>query len=131
MTRLATRMGIGQMLCLVLVTLVMGASVWLGLYEGRNGLRDAQGSGQRAAAVFQILYGIAAIFGLIALFFRPGWARPAFGVWAGTLTATAALAPIVWGGAGWGTGVVSGVAAAIIAGLVCWCGFVHLRMKAE
>ena len=123
-------MSFGQAVCLVVVTLVMGASAWIGLYGGLNGLRDAQGSGQFAAAVLQVLYGIAAIFVLIALFFRPSWARAAFGGWAGSLTATAALAPIVWGGASWLTGVVSGVVVAIIAGLVRWCGFVHLRTRA-
>jgi hypothetical protein len=120
-----------QRLRLVLVSLALGGTVWLGVKEGLDGLRDAEGGGQRVAAVFQILYGLAAIMCLIALFARPRWARGAFGAWAFALTMTAGLAPVVWGGTAWWTGVLSGAIALLVAALVCWGGLAHARMVAK
>jgi len=115
---------------LALVTLVLGVSVWLGLADGINDLRSAENDGQRVAAGFQIMYGLAATICLIALFFRPRWARSAFFVWAFALTATAALAPVVWGGAAWWSGALSGGSALLIAAIVCRSGLAHAQTKA-
>lgn len=119
-----------QHLRLALVTLVLGVSVWLGLADGIDDLRSAESDGQRVAAGLQILYGLAATTCLIALFLRPRWVRPALIVWAFALTATAALAPVVWGGAAWWSGVLSGGSALLIAAIVCRSGLAHVRTKA-
>jgi len=114
---------------LALVTLVLGVSVWLGLADGIDDLRNAGSAGQRVAASCQIMYGLAATIGLIALFFRPGWARPALIVWAFALTATAALAPVVWGGTAWWNGALSGGMALLIAAIVCRSGLAHVQRR--
>ena len=111
----------------VLIVVVLLAAGWLGLKEGLDGMHDAETTGQRLAATSQLLYGAAAVASLAALLARASWFRLTFGLWAVAMSATATLAPVVWGGAAWSTGVLSGPAAAVITGLVCWAAVAHLR----
>lgn len=112
---------------LALVNLALIAAAWLGLKEGMDGLHDATTAGQRLAARTQLLYGGAAVLGLLALLSRGRWALWVLMVWAVALTATATLAPIVWGGTAWWSGALTGAITAAIAMLVFWAAAAHLR----
>lgn len=116
---------------LVLIVVVLLAAVWLGLKEGLNTVRDAMTTGQRLAGGFQLLYGAAAVASLAALLARASWFRVPFGLCVVAMTATATLAPVVWGGATWIIGVISGLAAAVIMGLVYWAAVAHFRPVAR
>lgn len=105
---------------LVVVVAVLLAAGWLGLMEGLNTFRDAGTTGQRLAGGFQLLCGATAVVSLAALLVRASWFRVPFGLCAVAMTATAALAPVYWGGTTWTIGVISGLAAAVIMGLVYW-----------
>ena len=116
-----------RVLRLLLVISALLAAVWFGLKEGPEGLADAGTVGQKIAASLQILYGITALGCLLALFARPSSARGAFALWTVALTGAAGVASVAWGGTGWGTGALAGLAAAAIAALVSWGGIAHLR----
>lgn len=114
---------------LLLVVLILGATVWLGHQGGRDSLHASQNSVEVVAAVLQILYSVAALVCLVALVWRPLWARPALFAWGATLTLTGGLSPVVWGGAPWWIGVLGGVVTLLVAGLVAWGMMAHLRMR--
>ena len=115
---------------LLFVLLFLAPLVWLGLKEGLDGWRSAETDGQRIASILQVLYGLASIGCVYALLRRPRWVRPAFTLWAAALSFTGGLAPVVWGGAEWWVGVLSGVATLLLAALICWGAFAHVRLKA-
>jgi hypothetical protein len=81
---------------------------------------DAVTSGQRVATFTQAAYCILGVLaGLAAL-----WRRRALGAllvfWLLSVTAAAALAPVVWGGQSWLVGIVGGVGAGAFAALIAW-----------
>jgi hypothetical protein len=82
---------------------------------------------KRIAATAQVLYGLAASASVFALLARRAWLEGALAVWTLTVTLAAILAPIVWGGAPWTSGAVSGVATLVVAALVSWGALAHLR----
>jgi hypothetical protein len=92
---------------------IAALSVW-GSVSAVDQWRYAVGAGQIAATLTQAAYGVFGLLvGLGAL-----WRRRALGpllwLWALCVIATAALAPVVWGGTPWTTGLWSGLAAAIV-----------------
>jgi len=111
------------------VVLLLSACVWLGLKEGYDGYRGAETGPQRIAAVTQLLYGIGAIAALVGLWQRRPWLTAALIGWGVPLTLTAALAPVVWGGAPWISGLVSGVGMAVASALVGWGALAHARSQ--
>ena len=99
----------------LLMLLLCGA---LGLRNGPQELRIAATGGQQLAALSEVGY---AVFGLLAaLSFYRGHrsAMLLMVVWATLLTATGALAPVVWGGASVNIGIVSALGTAVVAALV-------------
>lgn len=112
---------------LALVNLALIAAAWLGIKEGIESLHGATTAGQRLAADTQITYGGTALLGLVGLLSRGRWALGVLMVWAVALTATATLAPVVWGGAAWWSGALTGAITAVIALLVFWGAAAHLR----
>jgi hypothetical protein len=80
----------------------------------------AVSAGQRAATICHGLYAVAGVLaGIAALWYRR-WLDALLAMWVLTVVATAGLAPVVWGGAGWIIGLVSGLAGAAFAGLIAW-----------
>ena len=114
---------------LVLVVSTLLAGVWFGVKEGFDGVGDAGTLSQKIAASLQVLYGVAALGCLVALFARPSWSRVAFVLWTVILTAAASVASVAWGGSGWGTAALAGLGTAVVAGLVSWGAIAHLRRK--
>lgn len=86
-----------------------------------NGLRELSGAStrlQQMATAAEFTYGVLGILGGVALHARRGWTGPVLVGWWAALTATGALAPIAWGGAGVLTSVLAGGFTALIATLV-------------
>jgi len=116
---------------LLVVTGVLVVAVWLGLKNGVDAARGAASAPQRIAAGLQVAYGVAAAASLVAMAARRAWLPWAVASWALTLTATATIAPIVWGGADWSFGALGGLATASLAGLVAWGAVRHARSAAR
>jgi len=106
--KIASRMVLG------LLVLCLLAAAYFGLTEGFPLLREARTGVQRLAAWTELLYGVAALASLVALASRLRWTVALLIVWAALVTITAALAPVVWGGASSAAGAESGAAAAIV-----------------
>lgn len=99
---------------------IAALSVW-GSVSAIDEWRYAAGAGQRAATLTQAAYGVFGILVGLAALWRPRALGPLLWLWALAVIATAALAPVVWGGAVWTTGLWSAlVAVAVIAVLAPW-----------
>ncbi len=92
----------------------------LGLNGAIHELSSADTSGQQIATATQFGYAILGIVAAGALLTRRGWAQTTLWLWAGLITITGGLAPVVWGGAGVGAGLAAGVVSAAIGGFVIW-----------
>ena len=91
----------------------------LGL-ESALDLDPAETVGQQVATVSQFGYALAGALGAGALVGRRSWARWLVWLWAGLITLTGGLAPIVWAGSAPAAGLVAGVACGAVAGAVVW-----------
>jgi len=95
----------------------------LGFVGLRNGLAEwsqANTIGQRLASVTEALYGVLGLVAGAGLLTRRRWTVPVVVAWAVSITITAGLAPVVWGGAGLLAGVAAAAATALIASGVIW-----------
>jgi hypothetical protein len=70
--------------------------------------------------VTQFGYAAAGLVAAGALLGRRSWAGKPLWLWAGLITVTGGMAPVVRGGAGAAVGLVAAVAIAAIAALVMW-----------
>ena len=112
---------------LVGVVAVLLLTVWGGFKDGSENLRSAETLGQRVAVTAQLLYGVAALASLWALLRRTSWLRIALIVWILGTSITAGFAPVVWGGAGLGSGAAAGASTVAAAALVAWGALAHHR----
>ena len=117
-------MGILRLVCVVLALI---AAIWFGLKEGYDSWSGVSTTGQRLAAGAQLVYGVGAVAALWGLLARARWTPIAFAGFTVAVTITATLAPVVWGGSSWTSGLIAGVSALIIALLVTWGALAHLR----
>jgi hypothetical protein len=83
-------------------------------------LDPARTTGQLVATLTQFGYAVTGALAAGALLARRSWALGVVWLWAGLLTFTAGLVPVVWGGAAPMAGVVAGLAIGAIAVLVVW-----------
>lgn len=95
---------------------------------GMNSARDAwpamQSAGQRAQTAAQVIYSLAGLLAAVALAARWPIARRLFRIFAIAIVVAAALAPTVWGGSAWWTGIPAAAVGALIAWLI-WLPFVR------
>ena len=92
----------------------------LALKSAVDQLDSASTVGQQAATAAQFGYAAAGLVAAGALLGRRWWAGKPLGLWAGLITVTGGMAPVVWGGAGVAVGLVAAAASAAIAALVMW-----------
>ena len=95
-----------------------------GLNSARDAWPSAATTGQRAQSVAQLAYSLAGLLAAVALAARWPIARRIFVIFAIAVTFAGALAPVVWGGTAWWTGVRAAAASAAIAWLI-WLAFVR------
>ena len=103
----------------IAVVLLVALSA-LGLDSAVRQLASAATVGQRIATATQFGYAVAGLLGSGAVLLRSSWASAMLWIWAGLITVTGGLAPVVWGGAGTLAGLVAGLVSAGIAGPVIW-----------
>lgn len=111
-----------------LLTSVLLASAYFSLTAAIGLIRAAHALGQQVATLSELLYGVTAVLALVLLARRHPWSLRVLAVWAGAVTLTTALAPVVWGQAAWAVGAAS--AAAVAFGLGVFLGtwqFVRVR----
>ncbi len=102
--------------------IAVAALLWLAWEGLRNGVRDWSGSSawQRAQLVSQLMYGTFALLAVFTAFKLREFGKYAdLGFVVGAVAA-AGLAAVVWGEQSILTGVASGVAASVVAGLIVW-----------
>ena len=109
------------------VAAVLLSTVWGGLSDGIQNASGPGSAGQRVATATELLYGVAAIAALWALFAGKRWLGAALAPWIVGTTVTAGLAPVVWGGADWRAGTTSGIAAGVVTVIVAWGALAHQR----
>jgi hypothetical protein len=98
---------------------IAGLSVW-GSVSAIDEWRYAVGAGQIAATLTQAAYGVLGILVGLAALWRPRALGPLLWLWALSVIATAALAPVVWGETAWTTGLWSALLAAVVVALFGW-----------
>ncbi len=92
----------------------------LGLNSAVDVLDSASTLGQQAATATQFGYALAGLLAAGALLARRPWARRPLWLWAGLITLTGGMAPVVWAGAGLAAGFAAAAACAATAALVVW-----------
>jgi hypothetical protein len=101
------------------IALILALSA-LGLNGAVHELPSAATVGQQTATATQFGYALVGLIAVGALFARRQWARRPLWIWAGLITRTGGLAPVVWGEASLLTGFAAAVASAAIAAAVFW-----------
>jgi len=98
---------------------IAGLSAW-GSVSAVDEWRFAAGAGQISATLTQAAYGVFGILVGWAALWRPRVLGPLLWLWALSVIATAALAPVAWGGTGRTTGLWSALAAAVLVAVFAW-----------
>jgi len=114
----------------VALILVLLMSAYFGFAAGPNILRAAHTPLQWLATGTELLYAAAAIGALWLMYRNDRRQRLVLVLFTVAVTITTALAPTVWGHAGWGTGAISAaVAALLVGGLVGTRQFLAARVR--
>lgn len=90
----------------------------LGADSAIGQLSEAETTGQWITTCTQVGYAVAGPVAAGALLLGRSWYRAPLWIWAACITATAGLAPVVWGGAGLTAAFAAGAASAVIAAVV-------------
>ena len=104
---------------LIPAVVIAGLSAW-GSISAIDEWRFAAGAGQIAATLTQAAYGVFGILVGWAALWRPRVLGALLWLWALSVIATAALAPVVWGETAWITGLWSALAAAVLVAVFAW-----------
>jgi len=104
---------------LIPAVVIAGLSAW-GSISAIDEWRFAAGAGQIAATLTQAAYGVFGILVGWAALWRPRVLGALLWLWALSVIATAALAPVVWGETAWITGLWSALAAAVLVAVCAW-----------
>jgi hypothetical protein len=107
---------------LVLVSLVLLLSAISGFLDAVGSWPLAASSLQKLGVVTQVLYVALSVVGLVALLTKRAWTLWVLVGWGLAVTATAAMAPVVWGDSGAGAVIAAGAGTALVAALVAWGG---------
>lgn len=104
----------------IAIALLLLASGLLGAQSGVADVGSADSPARAAAAAVELLYAVLGVLAAPGLVLRRPWASLLVPAWAVAATATAALAPVVWGSAGAGAAVAAGGLTAAVAGAIAW-----------
>ncbi|HEX4438543.1 MAG TPA: hypothetical protein VH854_00640 [Thermoanaerobaculia bacterium] len=114
---------------IALVAALLAVTAYGGINDGLSTLRKAKTPGESAAVAVQIAYGGLSVAALLAMALRPRWVTALLIAWGVAVTATGTVAPVVWGGAGWGAGAAGGAATAAVAWLEIAGWRAHARWR--
>jgi hypothetical protein len=91
-----------------------------GLVEGVNATHVADTPGMKVATATQLLYGVTAVAAILAMRLWPRLVFPILIAWGLAVTATGALAPVVYAGRPLGWGVSGGALTGAVVSLLLW-----------
>ncbi len=103
---------------IVLAYLLLLLSTVTGFEDGSDNIGSATSNLQTVGAVLQLMYSTAAIACVIALWGRLRGMTYLLVWWAASITITAAIAHMAWGGTGIATAFAAGVPTAVVVGLI-------------
>ena len=103
----------------IALLLLLGLA-WLGLSGGLRQLSESRSLGEKAQTSSQFAYGLFALLAVITTVWSRRLERSALLGLGICLALAGGLASVVWGGTGWGIGLVSGVAALLVAVAIGW-----------
>ncbi len=107
---------------LAVVSIVLLVSSISGLFDSLELISIADTALRKLFVVVQPLHSVSGIIAFIAIVAKWRWAVWVLAVWAVSVTATAGLAVVVWGGGGLGPAAAAGAGTAAVAALVVWGG---------
>ena len=96
------------------------ALAWLGIKGAIDQWSEALSVGQRVQTISQLAYGLLALLTIMAVLASHRLARVSQIAWLASITVAALLAPVVWGGAGWASGLAAGAAALLVGLGILW-----------
>lgn len=105
---------------LAALTSILVLAWYLGSVDGFNGAHSSRNLAESVTAAAQLGYGTLALCALVAVHRRHRFARPFIEFWGAIFVATAILQPVVWGKSLIRTGLLSGLVASLIVGLIIW-----------
>jgi hypothetical protein len=101
-----------------LLVLLLLAAAYFGLTGGFVLVREAHTGAQKLATGTELLYGVTALLALVAMASRHKGTLALLVVWAAALTATSALAPVVWANRSVAIGAASGAAVGAVLAII-------------
>jgi hypothetical protein len=105
---------------LAIVALFLLWLAWTGLSGGINQWPQSRTPGQIAQTITQLAYGPLALLSLVTTFWAHSWHRPILACWTVSLTLSAGLASVVWGGTSVLIGCLASAATLLIALATAW-----------
>jgi hypothetical protein len=114
---------------IALVAALLAVTAYGGINDGLSTVREAKTHAESAAASVQLAYGGLSVAALLGMALRPRWVTALLIAWSVAVTATGAVAPVVWGETGWGAGAAGGVATAAVAWLAIAGWRAHARWR--
>ena len=96
------------------------ALTWLGVKGGIEQWPQSSSLGQKVQSSAQFAYGILSLLAVASVVQRGRFARVVRILWLAALTIAGGLAPVVWGDAALGAGLVAGFASFAVGLLVLW-----------
>jgi hypothetical protein len=104
---------------------------WQAISGGIAQLSSAETGLQRAQSWFQVGYGVLSILVFAMTFRTSALARYVRLGWAAAVVGAAGLAPVAWGGTGWGIGALAAAVGVGIAAVLLWSLRFAFRDPAE
>jgi hypothetical protein len=105
--------------CFVIACVLVLALAWTGIHGGTGQLSDAATTGQKIQTYAQILYGVLSLLVIPTVFFARATV-PVQLAWAAMLGVAGGFAPVVWGGAGIGIGLVAALSTLVVTAVLLW-----------
>jgi hypothetical protein len=107
---------------LAVVSIVLLVSSISGLFDSLEHISVVDTPLRMLFVVVQLLHSVSGLVALLAIVTKRRWAVWVLSVWAVSVTATATLAVVVWGGEGLGSAAGAGLGTAAVAALMVWGG---------
>ena len=105
---------------LAVALVVLLCLAWLGISGGLHQIPQSHTPGQIAQTASQLAYGIFALLSAATTFWGRAWSRVVLICWLASVTLAAGLASVVWGGTSLVVGLLSGLAAFLVALAITW-----------
>ena len=100
--------------------LLLLALTWLGVSGGIRQIPRSNTPGELIQSVAQLSYGVFSLLGVLTRFRPDRRGRLVLGCWVASMAVAGGFAPVVWGGATVGTGLLSGGAVVLVALGIVW-----------